>query len=525
MWIESDTLPDAHEKEQTVRLSQNARSICLALALANAVASRAGATPDCAGLAKFSLAGETLVIERAEEIAADPAQSLPAHCRVSGTLAPRTGLAGKSYGIGFAVALPAIWNGGFLFQGGGGLNGSVAAPLGAQFAGEHSALERGFAVASTDSGHRGAVFDASFFADQQASIDFLYQGVARTTVVAKAIVARYYRKPSAHSYFVGCSTGGREAMMMSQRFPDYFDGIVAGAPAMRTSFSNLGLRHATMALDAIAPRDAAGKPQTRAALSDADRQLIVRGVLDACDAKDGSKDGLIFATQECDFDPGRLQCPGAKNDGCLSAAQVGAVRTVMAGPRTESGIQVYPGYWYDSGIATTRGLPGILAGPVVPEGVVSGTMNVEAEAMRAMDGRAMLGDTNAWTNLGTFRGHGGKLIFLHGVSDPWFSARDTVDYYQRLARDNAEVPLEDWSRLFLVPGMGHCGGGERTLDRVDLLGAIVDWVERHQPPERVIATGASTPGESRPLCPWPAYAQYDHGDAHAAGSYRCGSAP
>ena len=241
--------------------------------------------------------------------------------------------------------------------------------------------------------------------------------------------------------------------------------------------------------------------------------------------KDGSKDGLIFATQECDFDPGKLQCPGAKNDGCLSAAQVGAVRTVMAGPRTESGIQVYPGYWYDSGIATTRGLPGILAGPVIPEGVVSGTMNVEAEAMRAMDGRAMLGDTNAWTNLGTFHGHGGKLIFLHGVSDPWFSARDTVDYYQRLARDNAEVPLEDWSRLFLVPGMGHCGGGERTLDRVDLLGAIVDWVERHQPPERVIATGASAPGESRPLCPWPAYAQYDHGDAHAAGSYRCGSAP
>jgi feruloyl esterase len=470
--------------------------------------------------------GHALVIEQVTDVAADAAKSVPAHCRVSGVLEPRIGRAGKPYGIGFAIALPTNWNGRFLFQGGGGLNGSVAPPLGGQFAGEHSALERGFAVASTDSGHQGAVFDASFFSDQQAAVDFLYQGVARITVVAKEIVARHYGKRAARAYFVGCSTGGREAMMMSQRFPGYYDGIVAGAPAMRTSFSNLGLRHATLALNAIAPLDADGKPQTRAALSDADRQLIVHGLLDACDAKDGSKDGLIFATQQCDFDPGALQCPGKKGDDCLTAAQIAAVRAVMAGPRTESGIQVYPGYWFDTGIANTRGLPGILVGPPIPEGPVTGaTMNVEAAAIAAMDARAMLGDTNAWTNLGTFRGHGGKLVFLHGVSDPWFSARDTVDYYQQLGRDNPDAPITDWSRLFLVPGMGHCGGGERTLDRVDLLSAIVDWVERNQPPERVIATGASAPGESRPLCPWPAHAQYDKGDPRDAAGYRCVGPP
>lgn len=188
-----------------------------------------------------------------------------------------------------------------------------------------------------------------------------------------------------------------------------------------------------------------------------------------------------------------------------------------------SGRQVYPGYYYDTGIAATKGLPGILAGPIIPEGrPVGATMDVEEEWEEAMDARAMVGDTNAWTNLSSFRGAGGKLILMHGVSDPWFSAQDTVQYYERLASDNAEVPIEEWSRLFLVPGMGHCAGGERTLDRFDLLEALVKWVENNRAPERVIATGASAPGESRPLCPYPAYAHFTGaGDANDAASYEC----
>jgi len=462
---------------------------------------------DCAALAKFSMPGHGVVINKVQEI------SSPAHCRVDGVIDARTGRDGKPYGIGFAVALPTNWNGRFLMQGGGGLNGSVGTPAGGQYAGDRSALERGFAVASTDSGHQGQVFDPGFFRDQQAAMNFLYQGVAEVVVVAKAIVARHFGKDSRHSYFVGCSTGGREAMLMSQRFPNYFDGIVVGAPAMRTSFSNLGLRHAATARNALAPQG----------LSDTDRRLIVDGVLKSCDTLDGNQDGFIFAPHRCGFDPATLECKGVKTAACLTTAQIDAVRTVMSGPRKPSGRQVYPGYYWDTGIASTKGLPGILVGPPIPEGPAVGkTMDVDAAADAAMDARAMVGDSSAWTNLSTFRGHGGKLIFLHGVSDPWFSAQDTVQYYERLGADNAEAELQDWSRLFLVPGMGHCGGGERTLDQFDMLSPIVDWVEKNTAPEQVVARGASAPGESRPLCPYPAHAHYDgKGNASDAANYSC----
>src|SRR5688572_28954525 len=262
------------------------------------------ATQPCAALAKFTLPEHRVVIRQAREIPASApgvTPAAPAHCRVDGVIDERTGRDGKPYGIGFAVALPAEWNGRFLFQGGGGLNGSVQPPFGGGYAGGRSALARGFAVASTDSGHQATGFDGSFFRDQQAALNFLYQAVPEVTVVAKAIIARRYGKDQDRAYFVGCSTGGREAMLMSQRFPNYFDGIVAAAPAARTSFSNLGLRHAAAALNAIAPRDAQGKPQTRAALSESDRRLVIDGVLTACDALDGNQDGLIFAPQSCQF--------------------------------------------------------------------------------------------------------------------------------------------------------------------------------------------------------------------------------
>jgi pimeloyl-ACP methyl ester carboxylesterase len=496
------------------------------ISIASLVAPVAGAVQPCASLTKFTMPGHDVVIRQAQEMAASAAgvsPAAPAHCRVDGVIDERTGRDGKPYAIGFAVALPANWNGRFLFQGGGGLNGSVQPPNGGQYAGEQSALARGFAVASTDSGHQGAVFDGSFFRDQQATLNFLYQAVAEVTVVSKAMIAQYYGKPQKHAYFVGCSTGGREAMMMSQRFPNYFDGIVAAAPAARTSFSNLGLRHATAALNAIAPRDAQGNPQTRAALSDADRKLLIDGLLKACDGLDGSGDGLIFVPQGCRFDPATLACKGEKNERCLSAPQVNAIRTIMQGPRTAAGRQVYPGYFYDTGIANTQGLPGVLAGPLIPEGrPVGTTFDVDAAAAEAMDARAMVGDSSAWTNLSSFRGHGGKLILLHGVSDPWFSAQETVRYYDELGRDNAEAPLAEWSRLFLVPGMGHCAGGTRTLDQFDMLSALIEWVEAGRAPERVVATGKSASGESRPLCPYPKHAHYGgNGDPREAANYSC----
>ena len=151
-------------------------------------------------------------------------------------------------------------------------------------------------------------------------------------------------------------------------------------------------------------------------------------------------------------------------------------------------------------------------------------MDVDAEAAKAHDGREMMGDTDAWTNLSSFTGHGGKLIFFHGLSDPWFSALETVRYYTSLSKDPSDGtgPVTDWSRLFLVPGMGHCGGGEATLDRFDMLSAIVAWVEQGQAPAQVIATGAAYPGRSRPLCPYPQHAQYSgRGDSESAANFSC----
>jgi pimeloyl-ACP methyl ester carboxylesterase len=488
----------------------------------------------CDALKDFKLATYAVQIDSAREVPAGPMAAgpmgppgppvaLPAHCRVDGTIDKRIGRNGKPYAISFAVAMPDEWNGRFYFQGGGGLNGVVNPPYGAQYAGDKPALAQGFAVVSTDTGHKASGFDATFTEDQQALLDFLYEANGKVTVVAKQIVAQHYGRPADHSYFVGCSTGGREAMIMSQRHPDYFDGIVAGSPAMRTGYSNLGLRWATTALNAIAPKDAKGVPQTRAALSDTDRKLIHDGLLKACDALDGQKDGLVFDAPGCKFDPAVLACKGKKTDSCLSAAQVAAVKKVMAGPKDSRGRQVYPGYLWDTGITATRGgLPGVLVGPPIPEGGAPGMkMDVDAQAAEQHDAREMAGDSNAWTNLSTFEGHGGKLIFFHGMSDPWFSAIDTMQYYQRLTADNGPAPVADWSRLFLVPGMGHCSGGERTPDRFNMVDAIVNWVESNRAPERIVATGRSMPGESRPLCPYPAHAQYEQGDPKDAASYSC----
>jgi Tannase and feruloyl esterase len=498
-------------------------SIGIALGAAHA-ATPSAAPIGCTSLTKFNVPGAAFEIVKAEAVpaAAAPAM-LPAHCRIEGVMDKRTGVDGKAYAIRFALALPDAWNGRFLFQGGGGLNGVLLPPVGAGAASDTPALARGFAVASTDSGHAGTGFDASFLNDQEAALNFLYQANAKVTVVAKQIVGAHYGKSAGHSYFVGCSTGGREAMMMSQRFPSYYDGIVAGSPAMRTNYSNLALRWIATSLNSAAPKDDSGKLQTSKALGATDRTLLHDAILQSCDALDGQRDGLIFDTQHCKFDPQVLQCKSEKTDACLSAQQVTAVKQALSGPRSSDGRQVYPAHPYDTGITFSgRGLPGVLVNLIIPEGQTpSGTsMNVDAEAAVAQDARAMAGDTNAWTNLSSFSAHGGKLIFYHGVSDPWFSALDTQQYYERLTKDNPP-PVSAWSRFFLVPGMGHCAGGDATLDKFDMVDAIVNWVEKGQAPERVIASGASMPGQTRPLCPFPKHAQYTSGDEKSAASYQC----
>jgi hypothetical protein len=492
----------------------------------------------CAALTALQIPGLSLSITKAEWIAAGsvpPAPgaggpavtgSLPAYCRLDGVLDRRTGADGKSYGIGFALALPGEWNGRFLFQGGGGLNGNVQAPLGAVASGGTPALARGFAVVSTDTGHTGSVFDASFMAEQQASLDFAYQAVGRVALLAKQIIAQHYARAADRSYFAGCSTGGREAMLMTQRHPSYFDGVISGAPAMRTNYSGIGDAWVATMLNQVAPKNAAGVPQVRQALSDGDKKAVIDGLLNACDAGDGVKDGMVFNQQACRFDPKTLVCKGAKAEGCLSMEQASAIEKGFAGPKDSKGTQVYPGFYYDTGLSSTQGIPGLLHGGLNPVGppFAETTMDVDARAAAAAaDPAEALTATSRWTNLNTFSNHGGKLIFFHGVSDPWFSALDTVDYYERMTKANGGASqVAAWSRLFLVPGMGHCAGGPAALDSFDLLTPLVDWVEKGTPANAVPATGRVFPGRSRPLCAYPQHTHYKgQGDPQDARNFEC----
>jgi feruloyl esterase len=451
---------------------------------------------------------------------------LPAHCRVDGVINRRKGLGGEEFGINFAVALPekAAWNGDFMQQGGGGGNGVVAYPTGASYVGGKPALARGFAVASTDTGHKSKTgpFDFNFMRDQQAYLDFAFMANAEVAGVAKQIIARYYAKPAAYAYFVGCSTGGREGMILSQRYPTVFNGIVSGDPAMRTGRSNLAIAQwIPVAYNQASPKDAAGKPQIDRFLTDGDRKVFMDSLMKRCDAKDGVADGMIFDPMGCDFDPAEVACKAGATEGCIAPEKVAAIKKAFAGPKNAYGTEVYPGFPYDGGIAAKGPIAGLLSmgtrgifGPYT----TATEIDMDKEALNSNDPLV----EPASTNMSTFSANGGKLIFFHGDSDPWFSPLDTLEYYRSLAEPNGGADkVAAWSRMFLVPGMGHCGGGP-ALDSFDMLGAVVNWVEKGTAPDAVIATGRAFPGRSRPLCAYPQHAQYSgSGDTEDARNFQC----
>jgi hypothetical protein len=446
--------------------------------------------------------------------------ALPPHCHIAGSFEHRTGIGGRAYAIRFALNLPDDWNGRFLFQGGGGLNGSVGEPVGSVASGSEPALARGFAVVSTDSGHEGSAFDGSFFADQQAMLNFQYQANAKVAALTRPMVESYYRAPAHHSYFVGCSTGGREGMIMAQRYPTLFDGIVSGAPAMRTGVSNLALRWISVELGKAEDAD------PRDPFTEDEENLIMGALLDRCDALDGQADGLIFNRASCDFDPRELACSVGASAECLADDKAEALARAIGGPLNAAGLPVYVPFPWDSGLDDSGGLPGLLlAGGSPPEGQNGADMaeqNVDAEYLVATATEEALGATATQYTVSSFIANGGKHIFYHGEGDAWFSANDTVRYFETMGKANASVrPVTDYGRLYLVPGMAHCSGGEQTVDRFDLLTPLVEWVEDGVAPSSVAATGASMPGQSRPLCPYPTYAHYEGGNPEAAESYSC----
>ncbi|MEY4643135.1 MAG: hypothetical protein RLZZ227_3129 [Pseudomonadota bacterium] len=501
----------------------------------------------CASLAALSTPGfrvDTAQWVAAERVPAGPAgvtMQLPDHCLFQVVLEPRaSGLDELSYGTGFELRLPLEWNGRFLFQGGGGLNGVLNPALGT-VAGAPSALQRGFAVVSTDGGHRGRnALDTRFGGDQQAKLDFAYQAVQKTTHEAKALIEDYYGRAPEYSYFMGCSTGGREAMLAAQRLPLEFDGVVAGDPAF--SFTRLVLNQvwSLQAVTRIAPRDDKGQPRLYDAFTDTQLQAVASGVLEQCDALDGLSDGMINDFEACAFDPAGLQCGATDAPAtgqCLARAQVTALKDIVGGVRNSRGESLYGDTPYDTGIAQPawRGMHlGTATNPPGNATLGRDTLRLYAMTPPAPDldplqfdfdrdvattyETAALNDAVA-TLHSTFVDQGGKLIVYNGLSDQGMWTGPLVDWYENLIPRATSGP-QDWARLFLIPGMTHCAGGQAT-DQFDMLSAIQAWVEDNEPPLQVLATGRAFPGLSRPLCPYPQVARFDGGDPNDAASFSC----
>lgn len=500
-------------------------------------------------LALTSLAAPDYRVDTVEWVPAGPAAggtsqtaaALPAHCLFRVTLQAReSGLPELSYGTGIEVRLPEHWNQRLLFQGGGGLNG-VLNPAFGNVAGFPSALARGFAVVSTDGGHRGRnTIDTRFGVDQQAKLDFAYQAVEQSTREAKSLLQRFYDRKPARTYFMGCSTGGREAMMAAQRLPLEFDGVVAGNPSFNLTRIAINQVWSLQTVTRIAPRDESGRPLLHAAYSDAQLNAVKDAVLAQCDAQDGLRDGMVNDFAACRFDPRMQICgePGAPGTGqCLNPAQAEGLLAIFGGARNGRGESLYGRFTYDTGIAQpawrSMHLGTERAGPanaslgrdtlrdfsITPADPALDPLqfDFDTDVARTRETEA-INDAVA-TLLGTFAGRGGRMILYHGLSDQAMSTGALTDWYDQLTPRESQGP-QDWARLFLVPGMTHCGGGEAT-DRFDMLTAIQDWVERGQAPERIIATGQAFPGVSRPLCPYPAVARYTGTDPSDAAHFSC----
>lgn len=508
-------------------------------------------TSKCANLANLAVPG--FVVEKAEIVPAGPApaadgsgavnengEPLPEHCLVQGILNPRTGAGGRQFGLGFDLRMPTSWNGRFAFHGGGGLDGRLAPALGDIFGSVRpSALARGFAVVSTDGGHRGDWLDGSFGLDQQARIDYAYNALDKVTLKAKELIEKYYDAAPAYSYLLGCSNGGRQGLIASQRFPLYFDGIVAGDPSIKFSRIAVDQIWNTQVAARIAPKDENGRPIISRAFSDADLRLVADSVLERCDALDGLADGIIHEWRGCDFDPGVLTCKTEKTDSCLSEAQVDALRDLYSGPRTSGGKPLYGAYNYDTGIAdpawrtmhigssgsgewdsadATLGLSNMRYYQLTPPDPDLNPMDFDFDRdVKRTRHTGAMSDADS-TFLETFARHG-KMIVYNGLSDQGMASSVLADWYDEVVSVNGES-IRESVRLFFIPGMCHCSGG-RATDRFDMLEAIMAWVEEGRAPDRIEATGEAFPGVSRPLCPYPLVARYKGGDVNEADSFEC----
>lgn len=461
-------------------------------------------------------------------------QKLPPHCLVKGELERRTGADGKSYATQFELRLPQNWNSKFLFQGGGGTNGFVGSAFGStpsRGSTATPALIRGYAVVATDTGHQGR--DAAFGADQQARLDYAYAAIGKVTDVAKQLISLYYGKPAAKNYFMGCSNGGREAMLAAQRYPLEFDGVVAGNPGFRLAEAAVGEAWDNRHFMQAAPSNAQGEKIFADALTQADLDILSQGVLDRCDAKDGLKDGIINAWEQCDFKPQMVQDK-------LGGQKVQLLENIFNGAKNSRGENVYSGWFYDAGVnqpnwrqwklgdaqtATPNalnmrlGMNSLTQYFMTPYSPDFNPLDFDFDRDTAKVAQ-IAGIHNAdKTDLSTFKARGGKMIIFHGVSDPVFSAADLRDWFVQMGKDTPGQA--DFAKLFMVPGMTHCGGGS-ALDDIDPLTALENWTDKGEAPRALIGKGSGAfKGRSQPICAYPQTAHYTGGDKDKAESFIC----
>lgn len=439
-------------------------------------------------------------------------KTLPEFCRVAATLKPTS-----DSEIKIEVWMPAAgsWNEDLQSVGNGAWGGSIG------YTAMASALAAGYASASTDTGHAGN--SATFVGGHpEKLIDFAWRAVHEMTVSSKAIIAAYYGKAPAHSYWNGCSTGGRQALAEAQRFPGDYDGIIAGAPAIYATH----LQGQQVWITEVVHKNEASY------IPPAKYVLIHDAALEACDALDGVKDRVIENPTSCHFDPGVLACKDGDAPSCLTAPQVGAARQIYAGPKNSRRQSLFPGLEPGSemGWATLSGpKPMALADETYKYLVFQDpswnylTFNPERDMARAdKDIGATMNSTDP--DLKPFFAHGGKLLMYHGWADPGIAPRNSVNYYEKVVKTvGGEAKSNGSIRLFMVPGMGHCRGGDGT-DHFDAMAALHQWVEETKPPDRIVAAHVTkgATDRTRPLCPYPQTAHYKgSGSTDEAANFAC----
>lgn len=428
---------------------------------------------------------------------------LPAFCRVALTAKPSA-----DSDIKIEVWLPASaegsgaagsgWNTKYQAVGNGAWTGNIG------YAAMAEALRRGYATSSTDTGHVGG--SASFaMKHPEKAIDFAYRSEHEMVVKSKAIINAFYSSAPKYSYWQGCSAGGRQAMKEAEMFPADFDGIIAGSPGLDWSGrSAQAVRIAQLIVKASADL---GKTQL---------QALHTAVVNACDANDGLKDGLISKPESCKFDPKVVQCKNGDGPDCLSAAQVDIVRAIYS--PLKSGGREIPGLaygsesnWTDLGwsqSARATGLDHYRYLVYNDEEWPLSKFNAETDPPKLEQG--VSGDIDARNpDLKPFLARGGKLLMYHGWADPQISPLATVGYYESAKRMLGGTDIRNGARLFVAPGMAHCGGGEGPND-FDKIGTLEQWVEKGRAPDMIVASHSKSGAvdRTRPLCPYPQIATY-----------------